>query len=244
MAYSYRWSELVAQTLPFTKGAQVGLSDGGLMACDFVSSRMAAAYPWKEQTQTIATATLPLVDGVQDYDVPINFFRLLRARITRTDIAPPYLRELNVVESNAPDLTPRSLYAINSISHESGVGRLRLECAVQIPSGVTAEIQGEYNINPAKVTNLSQQIWFDDKYAEVAQEGLLYYFYKMENSDKAGGVATDSLGHTQYTGQAAAFHAALWKMRVSEGFTEDEQMFPSEPLGISRDTWYPQMFGV
>src|SRR6185369_7187844 len=127
---------------PFTKNNPI--PDNGVMACDFVSSRMAAVYPWKEQTQTIAPTTIPLVDGQQDYDVPINLFRLLRAHIVRTDITPNYTRELNVVESQVTELTPRSLYAINSISHEAGVGRLRIECAVQVPTGVTAEIQGEY----------------------------------------------------------------------------------------------------
>jgi hypothetical protein len=226
---------------PFVKNIPLATGNADVMACDFVSSRIASAITWAPLTTTIVPEAL--VDGVQDYSVPVNVYRLLRVRLVNTGVTPNQSIDLNIEESLSPDLTPRSWQAIRACSLEPGVGLLRLESAVQVPSGSTFEIQGEYQINQTKVTSLSEGMWFDDRYVHVAVSGLLYYFYKMANMPEAGVLQTDqNSGRSGATGQLGEFIAGIWDMRRSEGGGYTEQMFPAEPIGAGGFNW--SIFGA
>jgi hypothetical protein len=240
VAFTYKWSDVVNMAKPFVKNIPLATGNTDIMACDFVSSRIASAVPWAPLTQTMAPVSL--VDGTQDYDVPINVFRLLQVRLTNTGVTPNQSIELNIQHSLAPDLTPRSWQAIRAVSLEPGVGQLRLESAVQVPSGATYQIDGEYQINQTKITALSQDLWFSDSYVHVAMSGLLYYFYKMAGMAEAGILQADQTsGRSSGTGQLGEFIAGIWEMRRVEMGDYGEQMHPSESLGSGQDV-YP--FGV
>lgn len=233
MAFTYLVSDAVSLVGTLAKG--VPLTALNAQIADAVSSEMFTAYPWQWNISTIAAGTIPLSDGVQDYSPPAQIYRLLRGRIVRTDVTPDAYYDLDIQDDLVPDLTPHSYTAIRCMSHQhDGVGQLRLEAAVQVPSGVTLEIQGEYQAMPTKITALTQGLWFPDQYLQVFVEGLLYWVYKLADDPRAGSVATDSQGKTMYTGQYGAFHAAIHKMKEAEDFGADEQMFPEENLGAGR----------
>ena len=233
MGFTYKVSDAVNLVGTLAKG--VPLTALNVQVADAVSSEMFTAFPWQWNIATIAAGTIPLVDGVQDYAPPTQIYRMLRARIVRTDVIPNEYRDIDVEDELVPDLRPLSYTAIRVMSHErEGVGLLRLESAVQVPSGTTLEIQGEYQLMPPKITAMSQGWWFPDQYLQVAVEGLLYWVYKLADDSRAGSVATDSEGRVSYTGQYGAFQAAIHKMKEAEDYGTDEQMFPESPLGEGR----------
>lgn len=202
-------------------------------------------YPWKESITQTAAGTIPLIDSVQDYPaVAPNIIRMLKAWIKRTDTIPPQVRDLDVKRDLAIDLYPKSYVAIRAVSLQEAIGKVRLESAVNVPSGMQMELQFDYKLNPAKVTSLNDGLWFDDRYAVVALEGLLYWVYKLSDDTRAGSAQTDAAGRTiGYGGQMGIYRAALNRMRmaVDSGYTE--QLFPAEPMGEPRDSNALSIFG-
>jgi hypothetical protein len=237
MAFTYQWSTLVS--LARKNVRNIPTADIDALHCDLVSSKMAAAAPllWRPLTTTIAPGTLPLVNGQQDYSVPVNIFKIGNdIRLTRTDVTPNQDINLNVVDTLATNAYVVSPYAIRNISHEQGIGQLRLEQAVQVPDGTTWEIRGEYMINPTKVVLTNQGCWFDDKYANVAMAGLEYWLRKLAGDNSAGAAATDGMGRVTYTGQLGVFAAMLREMQKTEDIQNGEmRLYPSEGISEGRN---------
>jgi hypothetical protein len=182
------------------------------------------AQPWRETVTTIASGLIPLSDGVQDYSPPPQIYRLLRAAILRTDTTPDQSRELDVMDQLAVDLTPKSYTGIQAIALQRAVGQLRLDTAVSVPTGITLEIAGEFQLHPSKVTALTQKPFFDDKYMNVFIEGLLYWLYKKQDDP--------TREQTQY----AVFKAALEQMAKDEDFGGTDLYFPGETMGLGYDS--------
>lgn len=222
--FTYTWSDAVSLVSKMVKGIPTTTLDAKL--CDLVNSEMYDYWPWS-WTVTSGVLCTP-TDGNQDFSPASEIYRILRARMVRTDVTPDQYFEMDVLHTLAPDLRPMAYTAINSVSLEQGIGLIRLSTAVQIPTGMTLSVQGEYQINPTKIAATSQGMFFPDQYLPVACEGLLYWNYKLADDPRAGGKSIDSNGRIVYTGQYAAFMGALKEMAKAEDFPADGQVFPEE----------------
>jgi hypothetical protein len=203
---------------------------------DLVSSRMWIYRPWWQTLTTIAPGTLPLVDGIQDYSAPVNIYRLTKCSLVRTDVTPNQAYELGIAQDLSVDLTKRVHTSIRTASYQAGVGKIRLEAAVQISGTTAVQINGEYQTNPTKITALNQQLWFQDHVLFGAfVEGLKYYAYQLADDLRAGGVQTIENGQPVYAGQMAQWFAAMNDAAKAEDFPGIETAFPAETLGVGRD---------
>lgn len=214
-----------------------------LKYCDIVSSKVWTYYPWFRSKTTIAPGLIPLVDLIQDYSSPPNLYRLTKGSLVRTDTTPDEHRELDVMQELDVDMIARTPYAIRAISMQAAVGQLRLESAVTVPSGTTWEIRGEYQINPNKVTALTDPMWMDDQYFDIAVAGILYWLYKQSDDPRAGTAAMSPNGQIQYSGQLAEFWAFVNIMKASEDLSGIDGVFPGEPMGVGRDSTGLNIFG-
>ena len=232
MALTYDWQRAADMASKLCKGLNISSIDETV--ADMVSSEAWSKYPWFMSQQNIASGILPCVDGQQDYSAPVNIFRLLDARLVRTDTTPDDHRDLDVQQFLSVDLVSRSPYSIRCIAHQSETGGLRLESAVQISSGATWEIQGTYQTHPSKVTSLASGLWFHDEHFMVAVEGMLYWMYRLGDDSRAGSAVIDpKSGRTNYSGQLAVFHSAIDKMWAAEELQGTESIVPETPLGVS-----------
>jgi hypothetical protein len=235
MAYTYAWNDLISVGSTYGKG--IPLAKVNAQICDFVSQDMYQEYPWKQTITNTANGTIPLIDSQQDYPCSApNIMRPLKASICRTDVLPNENRDLSIVRDLSVDMYPRSYNAISQVSLQQANGLFRLNSAVNMPQGIQVELRVDYQIDPIKVTSLSQIIWFDDRFAVVALEGLLYWVYKLADDSRAGSATTDAYTRiTGYTGQLGTFKVALGRMKSSEDFGFTDSVFPSEALGVPRD---------
>lgn len=243
MAQSYSWNDLITVMTRFSKGLPA--SSVNAQICDFISSDMYIEYPWKQTITNTASGKIPLLDSRQDYSAEApNIMRPVKAWLKRTDIIPIQVRDIEVKKDISIDLTPRSWIAIRTVSLQQSIGLFRLDSAVQIPAGQQVELCFDYQANPVKVEGLSQIIWFDDRYAFVAMQGLLYWIYKLGDDTRAGGAQTDASGRiTGYTGQLGDYKAALNRMKSSEEYGFTENLYPSDAMGVGRDDNSWNIFG-
>lgn len=231
MAQTYLVSDASALLAPLLKNV------GGLTAitpqlADMVSSEMWTVFPWRISVTNIPSGTA-LVDGTQDYNAPTNIYRLTKIGIRRTDTTPDEYWELNVTRDLSEDLTSRSYRAIRSGCLQPTNGKLRLESAVSVPSGVTLELGGEYQLNPPKITALTDDLWFEDQHMHVFLKGLMYWAYKLADMDNQ---------RTQL--QLNEYRQAVMTMMASEDYGTIESIFPESTIGVGRDiNWGPNVFG-
>jgi hypothetical protein len=213
-----------------------------LRAANAVSSRMWTAFPWFDSLTSITASSIPIVDGTQDYTYPTALYRLTKCSIVRTDTSPAQHRELDVVQSLSVDLVKRGYQNIQSACIQPGVAKLRLEAALQVGTGQVLDIRGEYQANHTKLTDMTDAVWFrDQSLYETFIQGLTYWAYKYTDDPRAGGV-TFSEGRAAYSGQLAAFMAALQDAMKAEDYAATDSFFPSESLS-SGSTWnIPNIF--
>jgi hypothetical protein len=179
------------------------------------------AWPWQERIQNIPSPGTLLVDGIQDYNTPVNFHKLLRARITRTDVTPDYDYPLSVTEHLEPNLQKTTHNQMRLISHEPDLGVLRLEQAVQVVSPTVLRLNGEYEVQHTKIAATSQLCWFKDQYDEVAIKGLGYWGYRIgDETAKADSMLNE-------------WTQAIEEMKRSEDYGALPQLFPDDSLGSS-----------
>lgn len=240
---TYLWSDLIAVGSAYGKG--IPLSKVNAQICDFVSSDMYTDYPWKDTITSTASGSIPLADSVQDYTCfAPNILHALKAWIQRTDTTPNETRDLDIQRDLSVDLYPRSYVSIRAMSLQQNVGKFRLEAAVNIPTGVQMELHVDYQLNPIKVVSTSQSCWFDDRFAIVALEGLLYWVYKLSDDARTGSVQADQYGRIiGYSGQLGTYKGNLAKMKASEEFGFTDQVFPSDVMGSPRDSNSLNIFG-
>ena len=209
----------------------IPVQDAQIISADKVNSKIWRAYPWRWSTETLTP--IALVDSTQDYSgIPTDYFRLLRARIVRTDTSPNEVYEpLDILNKLEPHLWSVSPRLIKAISYEGHLSKFRIERAVQITSPTTYQIQGEYQFIPTKITNTSNTLPFPDQYFDVFVEGLKWEFYKFADDARAGTARWDeTAGMFVCTGQAAEFYGALYDMAASEGYASGDTIAPQDPL--------------
>ena len=244
MAYTYSWGDLInGVARKYGKGLPV--ADVAIQTCDFVSQDMYIEFPWKQTITNTAKGTIALIDSKQDYTCfAPNIMRPLKASIVRTDTTPNESRDLDIVDDLSVDLYPRSYVGIRAMSLQQAIGLFRLEAAVNIPSGIQCELRVDYQFNPIKVTDLNMIIWFPDHYASVALEGLMYWIYKLADDLRAGSAQCDAYGRVVgYSGQLGTYKAALQRMKSAEDYGHTESVFPSDPMGLPRDSNSLNIFG-
>lgn len=243
MAFTYSWTDLINVGRTYGKG--IPLSSVTAQICDFVSQDMYSEYPWKQTIINTAKGTIPLIDSVQDLpcNAP-NINKPLKAWLERTDVTPHDNRDLDIANDLSVDLYPKSWYSVRSVSLQQAIGMFRLDSAVQVPSTMRIELHVDYQINPIKIVDTSQIIWFDDRFAYVALEGLLYWVYKLSDDSRAGMAQTDASGRVNgYSGQLGTFKAALNRMKNAEDFGSLDFLIPNDPMGLGRDANSLNIFG-
>ena len=226
-------------------GKGIPLTKVNVEICDFVSQEMYVEYPWKQTIVNTANGMIPLIDSQQDYPCSApNILRPLRAELVRLDVTPHYHRDLSIVRDLGKDLYPRSYVTISEVSLQQAIGMFRLNAAVNVPTGMQLELRLDYQIDPIKITALTQPLWFQDHYAVVALEGLLYWVYKFTDDSRAGAAQTDAFGRIiGYTGQLGTYKGALQRMKMAEDFGFTDSVFPAEPMGTPQDSNGLQIFG-
>lgn len=235
MAFTYSAQDAIDFVKKHIKDIPVSSIDAQM--CDAVSSLMYIEAFWRWTIQNIPATSIPLVDGTQDYNVPTNIYRMYRGRIVRTDVTPDEYQEIDIVEYLPPDLHPIGPWAIAAVAHDEALGKFRLSQAVSISGSETYELQGDYQINPTKITdaNLASTLWFPDQYfMPVFVEGLKWKAYEYADDSRAGNVTIDKNGRRQTTGQAGKFYFGLDVMKQAEDFgTGNASEHPAEPMGVS-----------
>lgn len=233
MPYTRTWSDLLVLATKLYKNIPITANDA--LICDMVSAKMWNAWPWQERIQNIPAPGELLVHGQQDYSTPVAIHKLIRARITRTDVTPDVSWPLDVTEHLEPNLVNQSASSIRMISHEPDLGQLRLDSSIQVTSPAVYRLNGEYEIQHTKITATSQGCWFKDQFDEVAIKGLAYWGYRIgDETAKAGTSTTDGEGRVTYTGMLGEWMAGIEEMRRVEDFGALPQLFPDDSLGASQ----------
>ncbi len=228
MASSYTISEAVRIARLWVKNIPVNTID--ITASDEILSKIWRYYPWR--WSTVALTPIALVDGTQDYSsAPTNYFRLLRARIVRTDCTPDlYFEPLHIVNKLEPCLTKCACEGIQSIAYEGHLDKFRLEWAASVGTSVTYQLQGEYQKQPTRIADTSVALPFPDLYFDVFVAGLKWKFMEFADDARAGGSQTNGKGASGHGGARAEFEDALYMMACSEGYAAGDLIAPSESL--------------
>lgn len=184
MSISYTWQDALNFLKSYARNIPMEKVD--VTTCDAVSSEMWAMYPWNEACQTIPPELLE--DGVQDYDSPPTFYKLVAAQIIQTLPNITTFDPLTIVNVSLPEMSvPQNPGFIKSVAYQTGEGLLRLMFPARINVNEAFELHGTFQMQHTRVTDLDQPCWFTDQLWHVAQEGLLYWGYKLANNWKASG---------------------------------------------------------
>lgn len=231
MAFSYSGTDAINLVREYGHGIPVTAVDSQIV--DIISSMIYTRRPWK-WTITQISPSIAIVDGTQDYNAPAQIYRLTRCRITDTTPTPDVYHELTIKESLPPNLTKQSHTAIQTVAMDYPTGQLRLEAAISVSAGTTLFIDGDFQANPVKWTdlNLAANFWFPDHYFNVQIEGMKWKIYQLMDDPRAGTIVIARDGRRQYSGQLGIFMAALESMEVSEDFGNSQGViWPEDPLG-------------
>ena len=240
MASTYIWNDALTVVKPFVKSIPTTVMD--VTVCDQVNAFIWKRFDWRWAifSLTSASSVLNLVDGTQDYGIGTTtgggFYRLMRARITRTDQSPIIAREIEVVQWLAPNLNMKiDGLAMQAVAFEPVQSQLRLDAAASVTGSATYRIDGEYQAQPVKVTSTATTIVFPDQYFNVVIEGLKWKYYQLGDDKRAGAMVTDGAGRRSYSGQMGVFMAELEQMVEDEDAGGNTPLrFPEESLGIGK----------
>ena len=231
---AYTWQNAIDHVAKYIKGVPTTAIDA--VAADTVDNIIWKFWFWKWSMKSLTS--IAWVDGTQDYTIAnSDFFRLYRVRFTRTDVTPNIVREKNVTNFLSPNLEQKgTIDSILAVSYNYEVGKLRLDKSASLPSGVTVNIDGDYQFQKTKITSTSASIVFPDYHFEVAIEGIKWKYYQLIGDPKAGTLQMDKTSRqVVYTGQLGIFYSALQAMAEAEGTGQgDSARFPDDPLGSAR----------
>lgn len=177
MAFTYAWTQAIELLKAY--GRNIPIDKMGPQICDSVSSEIWSAFPWRDTCQTIPVQALS--DNEQDYSVPPTVFKLVSGQIIRTGPTTQEYEPITVVE-NLPYNCRAHPQFIRQFSLERGVGLMRLSYRPAVGATEAFELRGTYQMQHRRITDISQDCWFKDQLWHVAQEGLLYWGYKLADS--------------------------------------------------------------
>lgn len=222
---------------------QIPTATSQVYVCHQINAMIHKAFPWR--WTRFQFANINLVDGHQDYtSVPTNFYRLIEARIARTDISPPQYQPIKISKHVEREVQLKgSINSIQQVSFEPEFLAFRLDRAASVTGTATYQLQGEYQSQPTKITQLSQFLCPPDDYFNVTVEGVLWKFYQLADDPRAGTVGINRSGDKQTAGQYGVFRDALEEMKRMEDNDDGMQTrYPESPLGWSR-AGSPGLFG-
>lgn len=179
MAYTYSWESAIELLKAYGRNIPIDKIDAQM--CDSVSSEMWSKYTWRDTCQTIAPMLLQV--DVQDMSVPPNSFKLVSGQIIRILPNREVYEPLTVVE-NLPFGWPTYPQFIKQFSLERGEGLMRLGGVPSFAASESFELHGAYQMQHRRITDVRQDTWFKDQLWHVAQEGLLYWGYKLGDSPR------------------------------------------------------------
>lgn len=179
MAFTYSWEAAVELLKAYGRNIPIDKIDAQI--CDSVSSEMWSEYPWKDTCQTLAPTLLE--NDAQDMSVPPNIFKLVSGQIVRLTPTFEVYDPLTVVE-NLPIGWPTYPQFIHQFSIERGEGLMRLGGIPSFNDTESFELRGTYQMQHRRITDITQDTWFKDQLWTVAQEGLLYWGYKLGDSPR------------------------------------------------------------
>ena len=232
-AATYTSQNAVDLVRKFVRDAPVTSLDS--QVCDMVNSIMWTAYPWWWAQK--ALTAISCTDGVQDFALASgnnDLHRLMQLRIARTDLTPDvYNDNITIRTWLAPDLTATAMGNIRAASYDGINDKIRLERAINVPSGETIVIQGEYWYKPTVIADgqLSTALPFPNRYFNVYVEGIKWKFFQFLNDPRAGTAQMDKRGERVYTGQLGIFMDALYEMKIAEDYGDEGAEFPDDPIG-------------
>ncbi len=210
----------------------IPIADVQLLAADMANSEIWKSYSWRWSMSELTA--IPLVDATQDYApvAPItDYFRLVRARIVRTDSTPnQVLDPLTVVNKLEPSYQVVSPHAITLVSYEGHLDKFRLDRPTQITTPNTWELRGEYQRQPLKLGTTSATFPFPDQYVRVGVSGLVWAFYDLVGDARAGTAQSNGRGGVAYTGMLGIFMDQIYAMACDEGYAAGDTVAPSESL--------------
>lgn len=232
MAKTYAVRDAVTLAQKLAKG--VPFTGIDMSIADIVNSTIYRAFPWRDTLKPSGTggwSEVSLTDGNQDFSTGLtDIYRMTQFWITRTDTSPNQIRNISVAKSIPIDLIPKSPTAIRQAAYQAGINKFRLEAAVQVASGTTWTLGGEYQPHPTKLTDLGNNFWFDDEHLEVFAAGLVYWAYRLADDSRAGSMQTVD-GRAVYTGSLGEFMQAIQDMAGNEDFGNIMGYYPDEPIG-------------
>lgn len=200
---------------------------------DIVNSTIWKSFPWRDTLLPSGTggwSEVSLTDGNQDFSTGLtNIYRVTQFWITRTDTTPDEIRNISVAKSIPIDLTPKSPLAVRQASYQAGINKFRLESAVQVTSGNTWTVGGEYQPHPTKLVDLGNSFWFDDEHLEVFAKGLSYWALRLADDSRAGSMQVSG-GIPAYSGSLGEFMQAIQDMAAAEDFGNLMGYYPDEPI--------------
>ena len=230
MASTYRPWDSLLYCKRFIKNMPLD-RDIGPIALDDINKIMWMAAPWRWTLGGITP--INLVAGTSDYTFsPPNDFL--------------YLYEAFSIDTSAVQ-TPRDLYieprivaSGKTIGQQTRIAvitgsptKLRLTpVPTATPGGVTLQVQGLYKkiapvITATNMYTAGTQV-FDDEWFWVYNEGVLWKAYQYSDDARAGTITFGNDGKYQFTGQRAAFEAALSQMKDREPLPGDPQRIPPD----------------
>ena len=226
---AYTYADALTFVGPFIKN--IPLTAISVSMSDIINSITYTAYPWRWSLGSLSVEAV--ANGQQDYTInSSDFWRLVRVRLTKTSDTPDTYRELIVKDHLAPDLTKMSFLAMQYCSYDGALSKLRLERAMQVASGETYTINGEYQKKPTKITATSDAIHAPDHYFPVFVAGMKWLAYDFANDDRAGTAVLVKGGRVQYTGALGIFYRQLQDMVNAEDEGDGTPLsFPYETFG-------------
>lgn len=219
-------AKVMAKGVPFT-GVDMSIAD-------IVNSTIYKAYPWRDTLKTSPGnwTEVALTDSTQDFATGLtDIYRMTQFWITRTDTSPNQIRNIDVAKSIPIDLISKSPYSVRQASYQAGINKFRLESAVQVPSGTSWTLGGEYQPQPTKLTDPTNTFWFGDENLEVFAQGLVYWAYRLADDSRAGAMQVQEGSEPVYTGALGEFMHGIRAMAAGEDFGNIDGYYPESALG-------------
>lgn len=226
----------------FVKGIPVAAVD--FMVADFVQSTIWNFFQWGfSRKQKLKCGSAFIADAAQDLTsaVPTDFYQLLWARLTRTDLTDGnHYKELTVVQRIDP-MPPSLKFPFNAlefIAHVPELSAFRLEYPLAIVTDELTQLDIEYQKTPTKITASNITTPFTDIpdwFFPVFTDGVMWRFMVLANDKRQGALQVTRGGGKSYTGQMGVFYNALIDQASSELQSGADLRFPSEgSLGAGR----------
>ncbi len=223
MSSTYKPQRAFDYAKSFIKDMPIGRDNLAVTICDDISKHLWMAAPWRWTLGSYPNFTLvadtPTYAGIT---IPADYLRLESAYLTDGSKTPrpltiePFLPEFVTIKGQvsriAVDTSPPS-------SHTIRVSPVPGTLTSPAPVVVTSYKKVAPDITAAAMNTAGVQV-FDDEWFWVFQEGVLWKAYLYADDARAGNIRVDAKGNIEYTGQRAAFEAAIEFMKKNEKLPE------------------------